>query len=344
MKNLFKITSLIVSVLILLSVCMINPSPVKAIKSFTVEVMNPELGAESGYKFHFTIEKTVEIHDYIKMLLPAGSIFEKIPIDTPIDPPRPPSPCPSYYPEVEYQEDNSILIKFISHIRLDPSIAGYRDIDITIPKSPNIQDADGNWFTIKFFNPKNPGKYIYKIATKPEPEYVESIPVEFVKQSELPDNINSNLWFSNNFKGQTTRMIIHIPIQVNEMNFFEFKILFPDDIIDLKTFFGKNNINNNLEFVKEYVYLNNIPLKDSATKNSIIELIDDDKCLHAKITPINKALKSINIFFDNYLQIKFTKEEILEITDSNITIERTIAGDIDRKDINLQFQDNYIFP
>jgi hypothetical protein len=341
MRNFYKISTILIIFMFMFSGLLIRFDTVKAIKNFTIISTSRKISENSEYKFSFTIEKTVELHNYIKMILPAGSKFEK----TPIDPPKSSDPFASCYKTIiEYQDDKSVLVQFISRIVMDPSIPGYKDINITIPRAGYILDPDGNWYSVKFFNPTVPGKYTYKMATESEPELVESLPINFIDQPEIPDNINANIWFSNPVKDEITKMLIHIPLQVNEMCCFEFKMFFPVEMLDMTTYLTKDNAKSNFDFITEHVFINDISLKNSASSIEIIGLTKDNNGFYIQIVPINKEFKDINILFDKALEIKFSKEGIFHISKSSILMHYNVAGKQLGKEINLQFQDTFVFP
>lgn len=175
MKLLKKVFSVLVVFCLLLGVSVSKPVPARAIHDFWMELSSPRPGANSIYKFHFSIEKTVKVHDWIKLVFPPGTTLEKTPTFPP--PPEPPSPCRACQgiPIITNLADGSIELKFNSHIELDPSKEGYRDIVVTVPASFSIPDKNKNkWMEHRFHNPAKPGFYIYKIATQSEPKLVES--------------------------------------------------------------------------------------------------------------------------------------------------------------------------
>ena len=179
MKLLKKVFSILVVFCLLLGVSVIKPAPARAIHDFWMELSSPRPGANSIYKFHFSLEKTVKVHDWIKLVFPPGTTLEKTPaFPPPSEPPSPCRPCQGF-PIINNLADGSIELKFNSHIELDPSKEGYRDIIATVPASISMPDKNGNnWMEHRFHNPTKPGFYIYKIATQSEPELVESRPLK----------------------------------------------------------------------------------------------------------------------------------------------------------------------
>ena len=181
MKWSIKLCSLLCSVLLCLICLPPRPAKVKAIHHVWMEVATRKVGMKATYKFHFSIEKTVKVHDWIKLYFPKEATLPPLPEkkEPPppkdpgeIPPPRPPGPgfgnCDDCVglPIIDYEENS---MKFNSHIELDPSKEGYRDITVTVPEVAGIK------------NPTKPGFYTCKISTQPEPTPVESTPFEIVE-------------------------------------------------------------------------------------------------------------------------------------------------------------------
>lgn len=126
-----------------------------AIKDVWIEV-EPNICREAAtYKIHFELEKTLNVHEWIKIIFPYDTEFpEKFP-----SPPK--GLCDPQSVIVDYEERS---IKFNSHFELNPDIPGYEDIIITIPENLEIK------------NPSMPGEYTILICTQAEPEPVESKP------------------------------------------------------------------------------------------------------------------------------------------------------------------------
>jgi hypothetical protein len=142
----------------------------RAITEVRVEAIPNIAGAPAIYKFHFSIEKKVERLDWITLYFPAEIEFPPPPDPNIIPPPRHPgTPCPRREPNFDYEKKT---ITFESHISMDPAIEGYRDITVTVPLDFGIR------------NPEKAGSYIFGIATKPEPEKVESEAVEIIAPSD----------------------------------------------------------------------------------------------------------------------------------------------------------------
>ncbi|HOI25757.1 MAG TPA: stalk domain-containing protein [Caldisericia bacterium] len=147
-----------------------------AIHSFRMEVRPRVANKAATYRFHFTIEKLLEVHDWIKLGFPKGTIIE---------PPLPEekvardarlkqiiesmsiglSPCSACQglPIIAFYPDGSMQsLTFNSHIELDPSKEGYRDIVVTVPD------------TCGFKTPANPGTYAYGISNQREPGEIKA--------------------------------------------------------------------------------------------------------------------------------------------------------------------------
>lgn len=125
---------------------------VMAIKEVWVEV-DPNVCSEAAtYKIHFQLEKTLQVHNWIKIIFPYDTEFPSE------FPETKPGPC-SQKLIVDYEERS---LKFCSKLELDPSIPGYENIVVSIPKDVGIK------------NPSMPGEYTILICTGEEPEPVES--------------------------------------------------------------------------------------------------------------------------------------------------------------------------
>jgi len=170
-----KLFTFLVVVTLLLGGFVFKPVPAKAIKNFWMELSSPRPGANSAYKFNFSLEKRVKVHDWITLVLPPGSKYGQTSVPDPQPPGTDPCmPCKDI-PIITYQPDGSIKFKFSIHIELDPEREGYRDISITLPSSFVSSDIKGeNLITHRFYNPPNPGLYTYQIATQSEPTLVTS--------------------------------------------------------------------------------------------------------------------------------------------------------------------------
>jgi len=149
--------------------------PAKALKNFYMEIYPRKAGVSATYRFHVTLEKKVELYRYILFGFPQG---------TTITPPMPTdpkeleerlkkineliaflSPCKACkdLPVLEYYPDGSLKsLKFFSNAELDPHLAGYSQVAITIP------EACG------FVTPATPGVYTYRFSTHSEPNEVTS--------------------------------------------------------------------------------------------------------------------------------------------------------------------------
>ena len=125
-----------------------------ATKNVWVEVEPNNCGSIATYKIHFTLEKTLHVRDWIKIIFPYDSEFpEEFP-----EPPK--SPC-TKPPEIDYEERS---FKIFSPLELDPVKVGYSNIVVAFPNTLGIK------------NPSIPGEYAILICTQAEPDLIESIP------------------------------------------------------------------------------------------------------------------------------------------------------------------------
>jgi hypothetical protein len=172
LKPMRKVFSFLLVLCMMLGIFAIKPVPTKAINKFWMELSSPRAGANCEYKFHFSLEKKLEVHQYIKVVLPPGTRVIKTP--------SPASCVAEWTPDIYTLADGSVEIKYNSHLELDPEIEGYRDFVVTIPAKTVVADVDRKYYSLEFFNPPNPGLYTYKIATQAEPNLVESKPVSIL--------------------------------------------------------------------------------------------------------------------------------------------------------------------
>jgi hypothetical protein len=132
-----KLLSLICCLLLILCLLPIQAPKVKAINNVWIEVMSRRVGMKATYKFHFSLEKTLAVHHYIKLIFPKEVTFPpKDPNPPPpkdpgeVPPPRDPTQPPGGsdpgqdLPIIDYAENS---LKFNSHIELDPSKEGYKE-------------------------------------------------------------------------------------------------------------------------------------------------------------------------------------------------------------------------
>ncbi|MCE5223806.1 hypothetical protein LLG10_06460 [bacterium] len=162
---------------------------------------------------------------------------------------------------------------------------------------------------------------------------------------ELPDRMNANLWFSNSVQGQSTNMLIHIPLEINDLCCFEIMLKVPIDMLDMSKYFTQEALKNKetRDFISEHLFINGKALKESTNNVAIIGLKDGGKRFFLQVVPIEKNIKELNILFDKSLEITFKKEGRLHIDSSRVFIgssEVKYGG----KDVWLEFPDNYIFP
>jgi len=177
MKRSISILVILVSVISCFSVFTKEES-VKAITQFTVEINPLETNTIADYIFRFSIEKTIKVHDMIKLVFPAGTTFT---------PPLPEEQearkermaqlmsCIQYIPPteswkdpapgiafIEYETDGSIILRFFSHFEFNPEQPKFMNLVVHISKEAGIT------------TPPIPGTYRFKIATSTEPTLIES--------------------------------------------------------------------------------------------------------------------------------------------------------------------------
>lgn len=155
-----------------------NIQKASAINNVWVEVLPRKVGMKATYKIHFSLEKVVKVHDWIKLTWPKGTTLPPLPEDEHARKEELKriieamsiglSPCSACQglPIIDYTENS---LKFNSHIELDPSKEGYRDITVTVPDVVGVK------------NPTVEGKYVFKISVQPEPTQVPSAPYDIVE-------------------------------------------------------------------------------------------------------------------------------------------------------------------
>ena len=176
-----KTLSLILSFVLAISVLMYYQQA-EAIHSFGMIVQPRQVNKSATYRFIFTIEKTLKVHEWIKLGFPQGTV-----IDPPIpqeDGPRRArltqiiesmsiglSPCSSCQglPDITYYPDGTMRdLTFKSHIELNPELEGYSEIVVTVPD------------TCGFKTPAKEGFYQYRISTQAE-STVQQVDFEIVE-------------------------------------------------------------------------------------------------------------------------------------------------------------------
>jgi hypothetical protein len=102
-----------------------------ATKNVWVELEPNTYLSNATYKIHFTIEKTLHVHEWIKIIFPYDTeLPEKFPE------PDPALPYNATPPEIDHEERS---IKFFTHLELDPDKEGYSDILVTFPNTVGIK-------------------------------------------------------------------------------------------------------------------------------------------------------------------------------------------------------------
>ncbi len=125
-----------------------------AITNFDVIVTPNIPSAQAEYVFSFSIEKVVQVFDRICLQFPEDIVFPESEKDLS-------DPFLPAWPEIKINHEKK-TISFLSHIELNPSIEGYRDIRIRIPRSLGIK------------NPSTSGAYYFGISTTAEPKMKKS--------------------------------------------------------------------------------------------------------------------------------------------------------------------------
>jgi ArsR family metal-binding transcriptional regulator len=346
-----KLFSILVTIAILFGSFIFKPTPAKAIKNFIVEVTPKVVGEVAEYKFNFTVEKELQVHDRITLLFPSGVVVPEIPDwhnKKNMDKVREMLESiemngQKYFtcgglPSILRLSDGSVEFSITSIYRYIPGSNDHDKVEITFMPKFGIM------------NPSKAGSYVFKVKNNREQTYVESQLVEITEKTkeedkpELPDSLNANVWFSNPVKGQVTNMLVHIPLEVKELCCFELRLIIPMDILDVTSYFSKENITKeNQEFFLNHVFLNGKPLKESTASASRISSILENGKLYLEIVPLEKNVKQLDFLFDKALQIKFLQEGVLSMTDSRIFVSSAVVKD-KGKEIKLLFPDNYIFP
>lgn len=169
-----KVCSFATIITIMIVAIFVPSLPGKAVHSVWVEVTNPRPGANSEYKFHFTIQNKVRVHEFISFVFPKGFSYKKT-ITGNVDWKKPDFNIPI----INDNEDGSFRFAFNSTIELDPSKEGYQNITVTIPKYQEIiGNVSGARYEFQFFNPPTPGLYTFQVYTQSELDPINSQPVE----------------------------------------------------------------------------------------------------------------------------------------------------------------------
>ncbi|MCE5223467.1 hypothetical protein LLG10_04665 [bacterium] len=93
-----------------------------------VEVYPYTVNQPTEIKIYFEIAEKLRVHEWIKFLFSPGFQYTKPEQIIP----KPPCESCLDLPIVQVYSDGSIEFKFNSHIELDPSKEGYRDINVTL--------------------------------------------------------------------------------------------------------------------------------------------------------------------------------------------------------------------
>jgi hypothetical protein len=173
MKTTRRLFSLVVVGSMLLGGFVFKPISTKAVSNVWVEVSNPRPGANSDFKFHFTLENKLLVHEFIKIIFPKGFSYKKTITGT-VD-----RKNPDYnVPIITDYPDGSFSFAFNTHIELDPSKEGYKDITVSLKKYVKMMgDSSEAVYEFWFFNPPTPGLVTFQVYTQAELDPVPSKPV-----------------------------------------------------------------------------------------------------------------------------------------------------------------------
>jgi len=228
MRNIFQKYLIIIVVAALVMAPFVTfVRPVFAIHKFWVEINDHTPGAVNGFKFHFSIEKLLQVHQYIKIVFPPGTTYT-IPADrSPLIPEDPNNPCKACQgiPIIKDLPDGSVELKFNTHIELDPSKEGYRDIVVSIPSDSAYQ----------FKTPTIPGSYIYKIATQAEQKLISSYPVDVFQSSITQPDLDIESSKSDEIAGFSFDFKISSFGRLDPKSEDKIKIRFPKEFIFTKS-------------------------------------------------------------------------------------------------------------
>ncbi len=161
----------------------INAFKVSAIQNVWMEILPRKISSSATYKFHFTIEKKLEVHKPIILFFGAGTtlvpplpedpikrherlvqIIEAMSIGL--------SPCSACQgdPIIKFKKDGTVeSMEFNTHLDLDPSFPGYEHVVVTVPA------------VCGFTTPAKPGFYIYGVSTFVEQTKAYAPPFEIVE-------------------------------------------------------------------------------------------------------------------------------------------------------------------
>jgi len=73
--NLQKSWSILLAIFLFFGFLILYSPSVKAIKNFTVDVQPAKISSVGTYKFTFTVEKNFNVHQYVKIVFPPGTIL-----------------------------------------------------------------------------------------------------------------------------------------------------------------------------------------------------------------------------------------------------------------------------
>jgi hypothetical protein len=341
MKTRNLVLSLVVAV-IALGGFAYKPTPAKAIKNFTVTVSPKVVGKIASFRFQFTLEKTIEVHQWFEISFPKG---------TTLTPPIPEIekdrerkerlkeitdaisfniPCTACMglPIIEFPEDGTMTIKFHTPAEFDPADESNNPMVIT------IQDTAG------IVNPTEPGSYTYKIRNQQEPEYVESQPVEFAQY----ESKNSYLWLSNPVLGETTGLTLFIPIQQSKTLCFELTLQC-DSSLNFGPYLVKNEAldEEKQKFVYDNIFYQGKPLSSYKLEDYGMEFGQRTDSILLSIVLNQTTLNNIQLSFSKELLIKCIRNGISRMN-GDLFVFYYADGAWKSNTYQLQFNENYIFP
>jgi hypothetical protein len=171
-----KILIFIVTVFICTSLLSIQ-TPVKGVEDISVEVQPRRISTRAGYKINLKLEKPLQVHDWIKIIWPKGTVLPSLPenksertaeltriVESIYIGTSPCSACQGL-PVIDYRENS---IRFNIHLELDPKNPGYEYVYIHVTDRVGIK------------NPDTPGTYELKIQTQSESGTFDSHSYEIV--------------------------------------------------------------------------------------------------------------------------------------------------------------------
>ncbi|MDD4613884.1 MAG: hypothetical protein PHI40_00530, partial [Caldisericia bacterium] len=150
---------------------------VQCVEDISVEVQPRRVSTRASYKLNLKLEKPLQVHDWIKIIWPKGTILPTLPenksertaeltriVESIYIGTSPCSACQGL-PVIDYRENS---IRFNIHLELDPKNPGYEYVYIHVTDRVGIK------------NPDTPGRYQLKIQTQSETGTFDSHEYEIV--------------------------------------------------------------------------------------------------------------------------------------------------------------------